>query len=368
MTSSMHTTEDEFEDFLNERLGGSDDDEDSKTIKTDAITATTATTNEKTVISAADNGVNEEEDELEKLLSESERDDEYLKQLAENNLAEERKEESNEVVLQFWDEKEQNVTNDDEEEEEVELNQKLSSILIPVPKTRKRSISKESMDQKQQNTETASNLSSSTASAVEDSSRINSNLSEVDARKQRILERQRQRQKLIQSLIESEEKNSILSKQLQARNQKLILVKQKWKKERKMFLDLLKVNDIELDLEIQKGLYNINELDVDDDYGDISSGLLIPPSQSALGAASGVLSSLISSFSQPVVQHPQTNEKAEESEPTKSTTEEAALDTSASVIDSFKGWIWGSSSTIGTTYTAVDQKSSAPKKASTSRK
>jgi hypothetical protein len=365
MSSSMH--EDEFEDFLNERLDGSDDEEDddeeSNNIKTDSITASTVTkiTNEKTVISAIDNGLYEEEDELEKLLSESEREDESLTYIKEKNLFEERKEESNEVVLQFWDEKEQNVINEDEEEE-MELNQKLSSILIRVPKTRKRSISKESMEQKQQNTEATSNISSTTLLPVE-----NSNPSEMDARKQRILEKQRQRQKLIQSLMESEEKNTILSKQLQARNQKLNLVKQKWKQERKMFLNLLKTNNIELDLQIQKELYNLNELDIEDDYGDISGSLLILSSQSALGAASGVLSSLISSFSQPIVQQ-QTNEKAEESEPQMYATEAAASEAPVSVIESFKGWIWGSSSTISTTDEPVNQKSSSSKKESTSRK
>jgi len=168
----------------------------------------------------------------------------------------------------------------------------------------------------------------------------------LDAKQQRVLERQKQRQRLKQYLTQLESSNASLTKKLHVRDERLNLAKQRWTQERTILLDMLKEKGVEVDVTILQNFYNINELDQINDDDDNANESLFSSMPASLVTASEMLSSLIASFSEPVQQTKATAQPAVvPTKPQQPTQVQAAPE---SVLDSFKGWIWGSPASTST--------------------
>jgi hypothetical protein len=407
--------EEDFDDFLNERLDGEDE------------------------VHHDDESDEEGEDELEKLLTEAEKEDEEVvviestaqKERAAHSEVKNQTTGSNEVVLQFWNDEEED--DDEDAKQEYEQNVKLAKILV---KHQKHEEEDQHVPHEEENVVTSESSTTTTATTTEQTAVtspvindpiqdmietrltvIISNLFSkfgniVDSNPDDLMQRQQQEREsydfdssklkpslqrkviLTESAVEnlsnvlqvtlekkniarkqrkifrrafSEEnsKNAALTKKLEIRDQRLMLAKQRWNQERQMLLTMLKEKGVEISSEAD--LYNIDELDVIDDESDNANASLLSTSASPLVAASEIISSIFSSFSQPI-ESVQVNSLSQQQQPQQqqSNSSSAQLEETspASVIDSFRGWMWGSSQQSN----AVPEKSTAQEAAATRTK
>jgi len=290
----------------------------------------------------------EDEVDLDTLLNEAERED--------INFS---KQQNQEVILQFWshtivqsDAPDADSNSDSvEKREESELNEKINKFLVP-------NVSSTKPPKKSSPTERSkplinasptlsdSNVSEQSEDTASTTTTTPSEPAVLDAKQQRVLERQKQRQRLKQYLTQLESSNASLTKKLHVRDERLNLAKQRWTQERTILLDMLKEKGVEVDVTILQNFYNINELDQINDDDDNANESLFSSMPASLVTASEMLSSLIASFSEPVQQTKATAQPA--AVPTKPQQPTQAQAAPESVLDSFKGWIWGSPASTST--------------------